>query len=97
MYSKQILSTLLLASSAFTGSTAFLRGSRRRRLTDDSECTIFVAEFLQIPGEMSAPKSSIDCGMDDGQIHRIQGTAYQKFRRNHIWINKTSTRRWFFH
>ena len=78
MYSKQILSTLLLASSALTGSAASLRGSRHRRLTDDSECTILVAEFLQVPGEMSAPESSIDCGMDDGQIHRIRGTAYQK-------------------
>ncbi|GFH46416.1 hypothetical protein CTEN210_02890 [Chaetoceros tenuissimus] len=77
MYSKQILSTLFVASSAFTGSASSLRGNRRR-LADNSECTILVAEFLQIPGEMPAPKSSIDCGMDDGQIHRIQGTAYQK-------------------
>ena len=77
MYSKQILITLLLSSSACSGSATSLRGNRRR-LADNSECTLLVAEYLQIPGEMLAPKSSINCGMDDGQIHRIQGTAYQK-------------------
>ena len=77
MYSKQILSTLLLASSAFTGSAASLRGNRRR-LADNSECTILVAEYLQIPGETAAPEASIDCGMDDGMIYNIQATVYQK-------------------
>ena len=58
-------------------SAASLR-SNRRRLADNSECTILVAEYLQIPGETAAPDSSIDCGMDDGMIYNIQASAYQK-------------------
>ena len=76
MYSKRILSTLLLASSAFTGSAASLRRNRRR-LADNSECTILVAEYLEIP-DAPSQESTIDCEFDDGMIYNIQGTAYQR-------------------
>ncbi|GFH44516.1 hypothetical protein CTEN210_00990 [Chaetoceros tenuissimus] len=76
MYSKQVLSALLLASSAVFTSAASLR-SNRRRLADNSECTILVAEYLEIPGAPSQ-EPTIDCEFDDGMIYNIQGTAYQK-------------------
>ena len=95
MYSKHALSALLLASSAFLGSAASLRNNndrtnngRRKKLDDNSECTILVAEYLQIPGETAAPDSTIDCGMDNGMIYRIQATDSQKEVLKQKWANK---------
>ena len=95
MYSKHALTALLLASSAFLGSAASLRNNDRRnnngrgkKVDDNSECTILVAEYLQIPGETAAPDSTIDCGMDNGMIYRIQATDSQKEVLKQKWANK---------
>jgi hypothetical protein len=94
MYSKHALSALLLASSAFLGSAASIKNNdrtnngRRKKLDDNSECTILVAEYLQIPGETAAPDSTIDCGFDNGMIYRIQATDSQKEVLKQKWAKK---------
>ena len=91
MYSKQVLSAfLLLATSAFPygSASSSLRASvasTRRKLADNSECTLLVAEYLQIPGETAAPDSTIDCGMDDGMIFSIKGTPAQMKSLKKMW------------